>query len=394
MGSIKGTGKRQGRQSASARRAGTALRRGWTTGACATAAAKAAATAVLAGAFPDPVTITLPGGQAPSFALCRTGSGEGWAQASVIKDAGDDPDVTHGAEIEATVRLRREGAAEGEAGGAGRSADSDVVRFFAGAGVGEVTLAGLPLAPGEPAINPVPRRMIRDALTQVAADHGLEPHFDVTLSVPDGGKLAEQTWNPRLGIVGGISILGTTGIVVPYSCAAWIDAIHRGVDVARAAGLDHLVGATGRGSEMAAQDHYQLPRLAMIDMGDFAGGFLKYARAHPVPRLTVAGGFAKIAKLAQGALDLHSGRSQVDCDALARVATDTGAGPRAIAAIGQANTALAALMAARDFGIDLAAPIARLAANRARDVVGVGEVAINVLIVGRDGAILAETDFA
>ena len=128
----------------------------------------------------------------------------------------------------------------------------------------------------------------------------------------DGARLAEKTWNPRLGIVGGLSILGTTGIVVPYSCAAWIASIHRGVDVARAVGLTHVVGATGDLSEKAARARLGLPDEAYLDMGDFVGGLLKYLKRHPVERLTIAGGFAKIAKLAQGAMDLHSGRGSVD----------------------------------------------------------------------------------
>ena len=376
------------------RRTGSSLRRGWTTGACATAAVKAAATALVSGDFPDPVTIRLPGGQEPAFALCRADAGSDWARASVIKDAGDDPDVTHHAEIIAEVRLPVQKRGGCEAVGVHAGLEGGLIRLFAGSGIGQVTLPGLPIAPGEPAINPVPRRMIRDVLVEVADGHGLVPQFDVELSIPGGQELAEQTWNPRLGIVGGLSILGTTGIVVPYSCAAWIDAIHRGVDVARAAGLDHLVGATGRGSEQAARCHYRLSPLALIDMGDFAGGFLKYARSHPVSRLSIAGGFAKIAKLAQGALDLHSARSQVDLIALADIARSQGARNDTIEAIAGAATATGARIIADDDQIDLAGPIAHQAAERARSVVEGSGIAVNALVVGRDGAILAESEFA
>ena len=206
------------------------LRRGWTTGACATAATRAALGALLGRGFEDPVTITLPGGQTPSFALAHEAQGDGWAEAGIIKDAGDDPDVTHGAMVIARV-------ARGAPGGG--------VTFQAGRGVGMVTKPGLPIAPGEPAINPVPRRMMREVVETVA------PGADVTItiSIPNGATLAEKTWNPRLGIVGGLSILGTTGSVVPYSCAAWIASIQRGVDVARAVGLGHVVGSTGDTSE-------------------------------------------------------------------------------------------------------------------------------------------------
>jgi cobalt-precorrin-5B (C1)-methyltransferase len=266
-----------------------ALRRGWTTGACATAATKAALTALMTGRFPDPVEITLPKGQVVAFALAFEEKDEGWARVGIVKDAGDDPDVTHGAMIVSTVRLR----------------DSGVV-FKAGEGVGCVTKPGLPIAVGEPAINPVPRQMME----AVVAEFGVGAEIEI--SVPGGVTLAEKTWNGRLGIVGGLSILGTTGIVNPYSCAAWIASIHRGIDVARASGIPHVAGCTGSTSEDAVRAHYRLPLEAMLDMGDFAGGLLKYLRVNPLPRVTIGGGFGKMVKLAQGAMDLHSGRSQVD----------------------------------------------------------------------------------
>ncbi len=266
------------------------LKRGWTTGACATAAVKAAYTALLTGTFPDPVTITLPKGEQPSFALVLEEIGDGFARAGIVKDAGDDPDVTHGATIIATVRKRGQG-----------------VSFKAGKGVGTVTKPGLPIAVGEPAINPVPRKMMEAIIAELGGGD-----VEIEISIPDGAAIAEKTWNPRLGIIGGLSILGTTGIVHPFSCAAWIASIHRGIDVARAMGLDHVAGCTGSSSEDAVRAHYDLPLEAMLDMGDFAGGVLKYLRVNPVPRVTIGGGFGKIVKLAQGALDLHSGRSQVD----------------------------------------------------------------------------------
>ena len=239
------------------------LRRGWTTGACATAAAKAAYTALLTGAFPDPVQIALPRGETPSFALTREGKTDSGAFAAITKDAGDDPDVTHGAVIRVDI-------AHGER-------NSGVV-FRAGEGVGTVTREGLPVAVGEPAINPMPRKMIAGAITHVAGDHGGSGDVVVTVSVENGVALAEKTWNPRLGIVGGISILGTTGVVIPYSCAAWIESIHRGIDVSRAAGEKTIAGCTGKTSEEKTQALLGLPDHAMIDMGDFAGGMLKYLR--------------------------------------------------------------------------------------------------------------------
>src|SRR5205085_11149354 len=154
-------------------------------------------------------------------------------------------------------------------------------------GVGTVTKPGLPLPPGEPAINPVPREMMRTAVREVMERFGASGDVIVELSIPGGEALAAKTLNARLGIVGGLSILGTTGIVVPYSCAAWIHSIYRGIDVARAAGLTHVAASTGSTSEKAVQALHGLPEIALIDMGDFVGGMLKYLRKRPVPRATV-----------------------------------------------------------------------------------------------------------
>lgn len=335
------------------------LRRGWTTGACAAAAAKAAFAALRTGRFPDPVTITLPKGEMPSFALALEELGDGWARAGIVKDAGDDPDVTHGCTVIATVR----------AGGTG-------IRFRAGEGVGTVTREGLPIPPGEPAINPVPRQMIRAALEELGCTGA-----EVEIAIPGGAVLAEKTWNPRLGIVGGLSILGTTGIVHPFSCAAWIASIHRGVDVARAMGLAHVAGCTGSTSEEAVRAHYRLPLEAMLDMGDFAGGLLKYLRDHPVPRVTIGGGFAKMVKLAQGALDLHSGRSQVDLAGLADLMPELPRG-RILAA----NSALAVLDMA-DPAV-LAARVADAALATVRQVLRGAPVRADVMVVSRDGRII------
>ena len=159
--------------------------------------------------------------------------------------------------------------------------------------------------------------MMREAIAEIAAAHGAAGDVEITIEVPGGEELARHTWNPRLGILGGISILGTTGVVHPYSCSAWIASIHRGIDVCRANGVEHAAACTGSTSEAAVQRLYGLPDHALIDMGDFAGGTLKYLRRHPIARLTIAGGFGKLSKLAGGAMDLHSGRSEVDREQLA-----------------------------------------------------------------------------
>ena len=353
------------------------LRRGWTTGACATAATKAAFTALLTGEFPDPVEILLPKGERPSFALARRNRGKNWASAGIVKDAGDDPDVTHLALIVSKVR-----ALPARSG----------VQFKAGAGVGTVTKAGLPIEPGEPAINPVPRRMMAEVIEQVAVAHGAEPDVEIEISVPGGQELAKQTWNPRLGIVGGISILGTTGIVHPFSCSAWIASIHRGIDVIRAAGLEHAAACTGSTTESAVQQRYGLPDFAFIDMGDFAGAVLKYLRQHPIKRLTLAGGFGKFCKLADGFLDLHSGRSQVNLETLARWAGEYGANDLTRTLIKEANTASEVLTIAQQQNIPLGQVIADKAQQVALEEVN-GKVAIEVLVYDRDGKMVAGTGF-
>lgn len=351
------------------------LRRGWTTGACATAATKAAYSALLTGAFPDPVAIRLPKGEQPAFALAREQAGDGWALAGIVKDAGDDPDVTHGATVIATVR---------------RGAAGSGATFRAGEGVGTVTLPGLPVPPGEPAINPVPRRMMNEVVAELAAAHGDAGDIEIEVSIPGGEALAAKTWNPRLGIVGGLSILGTTGVVVPFSCAAWIHSIHRGIDVARATGLQRVVGCTGSTSEDAVARRYALPATAYLDMGDFAGGLLKYLRAHPVPHLVLAGGFAKFTKLAEGHLDLHSGRSQVGLDWLAGQLADLGAGDDLIAAARTANTAAEVLGLATAAGVPVAARIAGLARATALEALRGAPVAVEVLVVDRQGTVVGE----
>ena len=356
------------------------LRRGWTTGACATAATRAATAALFTGEFPDPVSITLPRGERPAFALAREELGSDYALAGIVKDAGDDPDVTHGALVVAMVRRGAPGAG---------------VTFAAGEGVGTVTLPGLPVAVGEPAINPVPRAMMRAAVAEVvaelAAEHGDAGDIAIEISIPGGAELARKTWNPRLGIVGGLSILGTTGIVVPYSCSAWIHSIHSGIDVARATALDHVAGCTGSTSERAVQEMYGLPDVAMLDMGDFAGGLLKYLRRHPLPRLTLGGGFAKVSKLAMGHLDLHSGRSQVDLDWLAGLLGELGGAQSLRQEARGANTANQVLELARQAGLPLADAVARKARATALGVLD-GQTRVEVLIFDRRGTLVGRAD--
>ena len=352
----------------------TALRRGWTTGSCATAAAKAAWSLLTTGDYPNPVTITLPNGKEAAFALDGSGREGERAWARVIKDAGDDPDVTHGALI--TVHVEAAPARSG-------------VLFRAGDGVGTITQPGLPLPPGEPAINPVPRAMICTALGQITPG---PVDACVTISIANGEKLAERTLNARLGILGGLSVLGTTGIVIPYSCSAWIHSIHRGVDVARALGLPHIAGSTGATSENSVRSLYTLSDPALIEMGDFAGGFLKYLHRHPVPRLTIAGGLAKMTKLAQGHLDLHSSRTLADPQALALLAAPLDLSEAQIDRLRRAQTIAQGYAAIDDDR--LGELIAQRAAEIARNALGDPACQLDVVIFDRQGTLIGRSSLS
>jgi len=213
--------------------------------------------------------------------------------------------------------------------------------------------------------------------------------------------MALKTWNPRLGIAGGISILGTTGVVIPYSCSAWIHSIHSGIDVARATGLSHVAGCTGSTSERAVQALYGLIDGAMLDMGDFAGGMLKYLRRNPIPKLTIGGGFGKLSKLARGHLDLHSGRSQVDFDWLAEEAGRAAAAGELAGGLSRelagrmrgANTANEILALAREAGIPLAGRVAALARETAGKVLEGEPIEVEVLIFDREGSLAGRCGF-
>ena len=353
----------------------TKLRFGWTTGTCATAAVNAAYTAMLTGQFPDRVTIVTPSGKNADLAVAETASGNdaggGWFRAGIVKDAGDDPDVTHGAMICATLRAASPGSG---------------ISFHRGAGIGVVTKPGLPVDVGDPAINPVPRQMMRDAVAELAAALGGSDDVAIEISVPGGDVIAKKTWNPRLGIEGGISILGTTGVVRPFSCSAWIASIHRGIDVARANALPHVMGSTGSTSESWGRGEYGLPDIALIDMGDFVGGMLKYMRRHPVPNLSILGGFGKMVKLSQGAIDLHSARSQVDFSRLAEVAARHGMDERKVK---EANSVLEVSQMADDAQRGaLATEIAVAARQTAIAHLRGAPTSVEVVLIGRDGSLL------
>lgn len=347
------------------------LRSGLTTGSCATATSLAAARLLLGGESNDAVSITLPKGKVVQMRLefCRlTGQG---AEAGTLKDAGDDPDVTHGALLYSQVRLLAEPG----------------IRFVAGTGVGTVTRPGLVLAVGEPAINPVPRRMISEHLQRLADECSYSGGFEVTVNVQGGEQLALKTMNPRLGILGGLSILGTSGIVRPFSCAAYIASIHQGIDVAHTNGYTHIAACTGNASEDTMRRVYGLPEIALIEMGDFVGAVLKHLRKVPVPRLTLCGGFGKISKLAAGHMDLHSRHSSIDLPQLAGWAADIGADEALQASLITANTSQQALALAHAAGIPLGDAVCGHALAFARSVVP-AQVQVEVFAIDRQGGIV------
>lgn len=347
------------------------LRSGLTTGSCATATSLAAARLLLEGSNADAVQIILPKGKQVQMRLefCRhTADG---AEAGTIKDAGDDPDVTHGALLYSRVRLTPEPG----------------IRFVAGQGVGTVTRPGLVLAVGEPAINPVPRRMIGEHLQRLAEERAYPGGFEVTVNVEGGAELALKTMNPRLGILGGLSILGTSGIVRPFSCAAYIASIHQGIDVAKTNGYLHIAACTGNASEDTMRRVYELPEIALIEMGDFVGAVLKHLRKVPVDKLSLCGGFGKISKLAAGHMDLHSRHSSIDLSQLAQWAADAGADPALQQAIRQANTSQQALAMASAAAVALGDAVCQHALDFARSVVP-PQVQVEVFAIDRQGGIV------
>lgn len=312
------------------------LRHGYTTGACAAAAAKGALISLITGVPPSRVEITLPIGQTAVFAVARGNVSAGSAECGVVKDAGDDPDVTHGAEIVATVSWTEEPG----------------VHLEGGAGVGRVTKPGLPVPVGEAAINPVPRKMIRREVAEVLAQYRMERGVCVVISVPGGEEIAKKTLNGRLGIVGGISILGTRGIVVPFSTAAYRASVAQAIRVARAGGCRHLVLTTGGSSEKYAMRLYpDLPEEAFIQMGDFVGFALKQAKKAGADKVSLVGMMGKLSKVAQGVMMVHSKSAPVDFDFLAAVAEEAGAPRAVVEEVRRANTATQAgqLMEAAGF---------------------------------------------
>jgi cobalt-precorrin-5B (C1)-methyltransferase len=281
------------------------------------------------------IETTLPNRQKVTFALQRCERAGAQAIASIVKDAGDDPDCTHGAELVAEVELRAEPGIE----------------IRGGPGVATVTKAGLGLEIGGPAINPVPRRNIREMVEEELASSPYRGAI-VTISVPGGEEMAQQTTNARLGLLGGISILGTTGIVKPYSTAAYKASVIQEIEVAAAAGLDELVLTTGGKSEQYAMALYpRSPAQAFVQVGDFIGVGLRQCVRSRVGRAVVVGMIGKLSKMAKGRMQTHAAGSEVDLEFLASLAAELGGSAELTASIRQANTARHVLELCRDAGL-------------------------------------------
>lgn len=353
------------------------LRSGLTTGCCATACCIAAAHAQLGEKQSSEVSVTLPKGKIVELTVNSYQCAASVIRTSTIKDAGDDPDVTHGAEVFVELKLL----------------SSSEIIFKAAKGVGTVTRDGLSLAVGEPAINPVPRKMMTEHLEKIAQQYDYQGGFEVSVGVERGGELALKTMNPRLGIVGGLSILGTTGIVRPFSCAAYIASIHQGIDVATTNGYRHIAASTGSSSEAVICDHYQLPEIALIEMGDFVGAVFKHLRNNcqriKLDKLSICGGFGKMTKLAQGHLDLHSKSSSIDLDFLADQVKELGASLELVAQVKNANTSIEVLTLCQSNSLDLASKICRLALATARKIVP-GNIELEVWAINRQSLVVGK----
>jgi cobalt-precorrin-5B (C1)-methyltransferase len=331
------------------------LRTGWTTGACTAAAAKAAAIMMAGGPAPHAVDIPLPapfqGRARARFAVARAEGGDGWAEGEVVKDAGDDPDVTHGAHLIARLE----------------PSTVDGVTYMAGDGVGTVTKPGLGLEVGAPAINPVPRAMIAAAIGEVLDLD--ERGVWCTVRVPGGQKMALKTTNRRLGIVGGISILGTTGVVRPFSTASWRASVVQAIDVVAANSRDMVVLTTGGRTERAAARLLRdVASECVIEVGDFTGAALRRMVDHGLERVVFVGMAGKLTKLASGIFMTHYTRSKVDTRLLAEITAAAGGSEEQIVAVRSANTARHAAELWAQHGLTGAPDLlcARVAANIVR----------------------------
>lgn len=355
------------------------LRSGYTTGACAAAAAKGAALMLVNQTLVSGVDIDLPAGFSATFQLHGQSFSANEAGCFVVKDAGDDPDITNGAEVWATVTVNPPQPPFDKGG--------SKISITGGIGIGKVTKPGLAIPPGEWAINPVPRTMIEQAVGDVLKESTLQhAAFNIVISIPDGEERAKKTLNSRLGIIGGLSILGTTGIVRPISAKAWTDTIDAALDVARACGCETAVLSTGRSSEMAAQEHLsRIPEEAFIMMGDHVAYALRACAARGFNQPIIACQFAKLLKIACGYENTHAAASELDLAVLLGWAEAAHIPPEYLAIISGANTAREIAVAS---GFDKA--LMKLVCNRAREAAAVHAPGIQTrpLLCRYDGTVV------
>lgn len=299
------------------------LRSGYTTGACAAAAARAASIALLNQTKVEHIEINITNAGITEFQIHQCTFSPTQASCSVIKDAGDDPDITDGAEIQASVAWK----------------DEPGFSITSGKGVGTVTKPGLEIPVGLAAINPVPRKMIEDAVRSILCNRLDRKGIMVVISVPDGERLAAKTLNPRLGIKGGISILGTTGIVIPYSISAYKACISQSLDIARACHCNQIVLTTGRRSEKYAQSNFNLPEECFIQAGDFIGFSLRECAMRHFSGTIIWGMTGKISKLAAGHLYTNISDSSIDIGFLAGIALNCGVPEQTVESLRSSVTA-------------------------------------------------------
>jgi len=358
------------------------LRTGYTTGACAAAAARAAARMLRTGEPVTEIDLLLPTGDRAVFSVQGQQYDELSASCHVVKDAGDDPDVTNGAEIHVTLRREQPKNFRGQT----------MVFVLGGEGVGRVTKPGLAAAVGEPAINPVPLRMITAAVKEEFAVVCLPQIIYVTVSIPNGAELAKKTLNERLGIIGGLSILGTTGIVKPISAAAWTDTIDAAISVALACDTHTVVLSTGRTSELEAQTWYKgnLAEESFVMMGDYVGHALHACLARGVPQVVLAGQFAKLLKIACGHQQTHVSSAELDLQMLVAWLADDAETAKFVPLAQGANTARQLLV---ESGNDPA--LIRLVCSRAQSAAGrlAPGLLVKVLLAGYNSEILHYTDW-
>lgn len=345
------------------------LRTGFTTGACAAAAAKAAARCLVTGTTLTEIETTLPNRSKVTFLLRRCERREATMVCSIIKDAGDDPDCTHGAELVVEVALTHDAR----------------VDIRAGEGVATVTKPGLGLEVGGPAVNPIPRRNITEMIEEEIASSDFLGAV-VTISVPGGEEMAKKTTNARLGLVGGISILGTTGIVKPYSTAAYRASVVQGIDVARERGALELVLTTGGKSEAYAMQLYpRLPDEVFIQVGDFVGTALRHCARRHARRAIIVGMIGKLSKMADGKMMTHAAGSEVNMELLASIAAELGAREEIVAQIRAANTARHVLeLCSREGLVGIASGICRRVVEHATRHAG-GALDVRVHLVDFNG---------